>query len=110
MVKTNSFACKNCGTQIYLDDERLSLGGKRIPLEEATDSPHQCAGKQQGGGDLELTIRIATLEMNMQNIMRDMENITRELKELGGSVPLNRLIRLEQEVAGLKMKGLISHD
>jgi hypothetical protein len=40
-----SFSCRNCNQQLYLDYQRTSDSGKRIPLEIYTHKPHVCPNR-----------------------------------------------------------------
>lgn len=36
------YNCRDCGAQIYFDDEHKSNSGKFIPLSKSTGGPHDC--------------------------------------------------------------------
>jgi hypothetical protein len=38
----SSVACRNCGEEIYFDDNYLSKNGKKVPLNKKGGMPHQC--------------------------------------------------------------------
>jgi hypothetical protein len=40
--QSESFPCKTCNEQIYLDNKVLSPTGKRIPLSSIDGRPHDC--------------------------------------------------------------------
>lgn len=43
MSTSSAYRCNRCGAGIYFDDEYVSpKTGKKIPLDHATDKPHDC--------------------------------------------------------------------
>ena len=46
MKQAGTFACRNCGQQLYLDDNRRSSTGKRIPINVENDENHDCPERQ----------------------------------------------------------------
>lgn len=48
-MKSRAMPCnRDCGTDIYFDDDKLSKTGKKIPLDVDTDEPHDCPNSSYG--------------------------------------------------------------
>jgi hypothetical protein len=39
------YNCRNCGKEIYFDDEHKSKNDKFIPISRENGEPHECEGK-----------------------------------------------------------------
>lgn len=38
-------SCRDCGDEIYFDDNHLSKNGKKVPLGKEDGKPHQCPNR-----------------------------------------------------------------
>jgi hypothetical protein len=99
-VKGNILQCKNCGQDIYFDDEVLSQSGKKIPLdfdeENANPYPqyHDCPNNPYKKGDRGFSkskvavpnVNVSGLETKVQELSDRVTRLEAGLKGLGEAV------------------------
>ena len=101
MVKGNILQCKNCGQDIYFDDEVLSQSGKKIPLDFDENNPnpypeyHDCPTNpyKKGGfnkGTSKVGVNTNVVSVNVENKVNDLvhrvEQVEAGLRGLGEAV------------------------
>ena len=103
MVKGNILQCKNCGQDIYFDDEVLSQSGKKIPLDFDENNPnpypeyHDCPNnpykKGLGGFNkgtskvgVNTNVNVSGLETRVQELSDRVRQLESGLKGLGEAV------------------------
>lgn len=103
-MRSRTFKCRDCGTPIFVDDDQRAQSGKRIPLE-SEGVPHQCGGRDN---DNDSIVREQDLEAYRRTMSSQLEAMGKKINELealiGRDLPLQRLIKLEQEMLEMRLK------
>ena len=86
-MRSKGFPCKWCGEDIYLDDQVVSKNGKKIPLEERTDEPHDCPERPDKEQKAAEKAVVAKMDESSQSawIIRRFDIIEQRLKKLEGT-------------------------
>jgi hypothetical protein len=80
----SSVVCRNCGEEIYFDDNHLSKNGRKVPLSKKDGKPHQCPNRHfNGSGPLNTSsferatgpIQINTIEPILAEILRTVKKV-----------------------------------
>ena len=104
-MRTNTFKCRNCGTMIYLDDEVLSPSGKKIPLDDADDQPHECEGRDSPD-PISKSQDAEALKRVVDEYRKQLEAMGNRISQLeaihGKDIPLQRLLAVEQGLFELR--------
>lgn len=94
-----SFSCKRCGLQIYVSDENMSPGGKRIPMDANTNEPHQC----EGSGVVATSKNDFEMARALERIKKLEEQVAKLEILIGESSPMSRIMALERKLAVLEL-------